>query len=81
MSGGSAVKPVPPVETIQIVVNGEPRVAQRGQTLLALVESLGIAPDRVAIEMDRRIVKRPEWGVTRLNGGASIEIVQFVGGG
>jgi thiamine biosynthesis protein ThiS len=35
----------------------------------------------VAVEMDRRIVKRTEWETLELPPGAKIEIVQFVGGG
>jgi len=35
----------------------------------------------VAVEMDRRIVKRIEWETLELRSGAAVEIVQFVGGG
>jgi sulfur carrier protein len=66
---------------IEIVVNGQARAVPSGQTILGLVESLGLKPDRVAVEMDRRIVKRAEWTVAPLRPGVKIEIVQFVGGG
>jgi len=36
---------------------------------------------RVAVELDRRIVKQPGWNETLLRAGAQIEIVHFVGGG
>jgi thiamine biosynthesis protein ThiS len=35
----------------------------------------------VAVELDRKIVKRAEWDETMLRDGAQLEIVQFVGGG
>ena len=38
-------------------------------------------PERLAIELDRRIVKRAQWNNTVLPAGAILEIVQFVGGG
>jgi thiamine biosynthesis protein ThiS len=66
---------------ISIYLNGEPRTATEGQTILELLRSLEIDPQRVAIEMDRRIVKQPNWGATELHDGAQLEIVQFVGGG
>ena len=66
---------------ISIVVNGEPRAASEGQTILDLLQLLELDPARVAVELDRRIVKQPLWAVTPLRAGAQIEIVQFVGGG
>jgi sulfur carrier protein len=66
---------------ITITVNGEPRATDEGQTVLGLLEQLQLDPARVAIELDRRIVKQPLWRETRLHAGAAIEIVQFVGGG
>jgi len=42
---------------------------------------LQLDPARVAIELDRRIVKQPLWPETPVRPGAQIEIVQFVGGG
>jgi sulfur carrier protein len=66
---------------IDIVVNGETRAASEGQTILDLLQQLDLDPSRVAVELDRRIVKQPRWGETILNAGAQVEIVQFVGGG
>jgi sulfur carrier protein len=66
---------------IEIVLNGEPRTAPRGQTVLGLLEQLRLDPSRVAVEVDRRIVKQPRWADTELQPGAEIEVVQFVGGG
>ncbi len=66
---------------LDIVVNGAARQAPAGQTLLGLLRDLGLEPSRVAVEMDRRIVKRTEWETLELAPGARLEIVQFVGGG
>jgi len=66
---------------IEIVLNGEARSAREGETVLGLLEQLQIDPERVAIELDRRILKRPLWADTALRPGAEIEIVHFVGGG
>jgi sulfur carrier protein len=64
-----------------ISVNGEQRLAVEGQTILELLSQLQIDPARVAVELDRRIVKQPRWAETIVPAGAKIEIVQFVGGG
>ncbi len=64
-----------------VTVNGERQILIAGTTLLGVVQSLGLAPDRVAVELDRAIVKRALWEATEVQSGAEIEIVMFVGGG
>ncbi len=66
---------------IPVVINGETRTVAPRQTLLELLRSLGLDPERVAVELDRRIVKQAQWAGTVVEAGARIEIVQFVGGG
>jgi thiamine biosynthesis protein ThiS len=66
---------------IQIVVNGQVRTAPAGCTLDKLLAWLEVDPARVAVELDRSIVRRPAWGETTIGPGATLEIVQFVGGG
>jgi len=66
---------------MHIVVNGERQSAPEGQTILGLLQQLQLDPARVAVELDRRIVKQARWTETVLAAGAEIEIVQFVGGG
>jgi sulfur carrier protein len=41
----------------------------------------GVEGERVAVEMNRRIVPRPAWDSTTVEDGAVLEIVTFVGGG
>jgi sulfur carrier protein len=66
---------------IHIVVNGEQQVTAAGQTVMGLLRELQLDPSRVAVELDRRILKQPLWSDTILSDGAQLEIVQFVGGG
>lgn len=66
---------------MQITLNGEPREIPAGETLLALIESLGLDPARVAVELDRAIVKQAEWKARILAPGSAVEVVHFVGGG
>jgi thiamine biosynthesis protein ThiS len=66
---------------MQVLINGEPREIPAGLTVAGLVETLGLEPARVAVELDREIVRRPDWGGRVLGEGARLEIVHFVGGG
>ena len=74
---------MPPVRTeqIEIVVNGQRRPAPAGMTLRELLEFLQIDPARVAVEMNKTIVRRAAWNETPVPAEATLEIVQFVGGG
>jgi len=38
-------------------------------------------PDRVAIELNRELIRRDRWSETPLSNGDKLEIVHFVGGG
>ncbi len=71
----------PTSETLQIVVNGAARMAPSGLTVSSLLEFLEIQPDRVAVELNRKIIRQPEWETAPVEDGAAVEIVQFVGGG
>ena len=68
---------------MKLQINGEPRTfdSPAPLTLAALIESLGMKPDRVAIELNRDIVPRDRWSNTTLNEGDQLELVHFVGGG
>ena len=66
---------------IDITINGESHITSDGQSVLDLLHELGLEPARVAVELDRHILKQPRWAETLLRDGAQLEIVQFVGGG
>jgi thiamine biosynthesis protein ThiS len=64
-----------------LTINGEDREFSSIQTLTELVAELGMKPDRVAVELNRELVRRERWSQTRLSDGDKLEIVHFVGGG
>ena len=66
---------------IEIVVNGDPRQVPTGTTITGLLAILSIPGDRVAVELDRVIIKNIFWTETQLRPGSQVEIVHFVGGG
>ena len=68
--------------SMKLHINGEEKTFEApATTLAALVESLGMKADRVAVELNRDIVPRSRWAETQLQEGDRLEIVHFVGGG
>jgi thiamine biosynthesis protein ThiS len=68
-------------ELIDIYVNGERQQAPHGESIAELLERLGIASERVAVELDRNVLRKRDWPTTIVREGSQIEIVEFVGGG
>jgi len=68
-------------KTIEIVLNGAPKRVPAGLQIPQLLEFLEIDPSRVAIELNRAIVRKPEWAASEVHEGAEVEVVWFVGGG
>lgn len=66
---------------MQIVLNGEPREVPENLSVLDLLHHIEIPPERVAVELDREIVRRQEWERAMVRPGAQVEVVMFVGGG
>ncbi len=62
-------------------MNGEPAAVPEGLTVLGLLGHLGVDGGRVAVELNREIVRKAAWAETMVEAGAKVEIVQFVGGG
>ncbi|MGA7219192.1 MAG: sulfur carrier protein ThiS [Candidatus Sulfotelmatobacter sp.] len=71
---------------MKLHINGEESTfaeteASAAFMLAALIESLNMKSDRVAVELNRDIVPRDRWPQTQLKDGDRLEIVHFVGGG
>ncbi|GAB4363657.1 MAG: sulfur carrier protein ThiS [Deltaproteobacteria bacterium] len=64
-----------------IRVNGEERTVPPGTTVRDLLSELSLPESRVAVERNRTIVRKSEYGATVLEEGDRLEIVTFVGGG
>ena len=68
-------------KTIEVVVNGSPKRVPEGLNVAQLLAFLEIDASRVAVELNRTIVRKVEWVATMVGEGANVEIVWFVGGG
>ena len=66
---------------MRIFLNGESQDIADGTTVEALVLSMTEDPRGIAIERNLEIVPKAEHGITLLEEGDRLEVVQFVGGG
>jgi sulfur carrier protein len=66
---------------MRVYVNGEVKKVPDGLDLHSLLEHLAMPERRIAIELDREVIRRSDWPKTAVCDGARIEIVHFVGGG
>jgi sulfur carrier protein len=71
----------PATKTIEVVVNGSPKRVPEGLNVRGLLAFLEIDATRVAVELNRSIVRKVDWESAVVGEGASVEIVWFVGGG
>jgi thiamine biosynthesis protein ThiS len=65
---------------MRLTVNGEAYCTEKG-TVRELLGEMDIAPERVAVEVNLKVIKRAEYAEYNLEEGDSIEVVYFVGGG
>ena len=63
-----------------IKVNGQDREIADGTTVAALIEQHNLSPQKVAVELNRRLIRSDKYGAV-LKAGDEVEIVTFVGGG
>lgn len=68
-------------DLISIRVNGEPKQVPANRSVAALLQTLDLPYDRIAIEVDKVLVRKRDWVDVTVAAGAQIEIVEFVGGG
>jgi|WetSurSiteA1Bulk_404760.scaffolds.fasta_scaffold148727_1 sulfur carrier protein len=66
---------------IIIEINGEKRCVPAVESVRDLLRHLELGENKIAVEINRKIVLRREWDKTPVNDQDKIEIVQFVGGG
>jgi len=66
---------------MNITVNGEIKQLEKPISLDRLLELFSLPSQRIAVELNRQVVRRKDWGHTIINDSDRIEVVHFVGGG
>jgi sulfur carrier protein len=66
---------------IEIQLNGKPYSLSEGVNIDSLLEELSIPKDKVAIELNRKVLHKENYTKTVLKNNDQVEIVTFIGGG
>jgi len=66
---------------IEIRLNGETHELPQSLSIAQLLDHFELPKDRVAVERNRSIVPKREWGNVAVSAGDELEVVHFVGGG
>jgi len=69
------------MDKITLEINGESREVPAVANARELLRFLEITEERVALEINRKIIRRTDWATSTVADGDRVEIVQFVGGG
>jgi sulfur carrier protein len=66
---------------MKVLINGEAKEIETEVTLSQLLEHFSLPSERIAIELNRQVVRRKDWELIQIKEADKIEIVHFVGGG
>ncbi len=66
---------------MQIIVNGESRQVPDSFTAQKLIEDMGLAEQRLALEVNEEIVPKSQHSAFYFTAGDTVEIVNAIGGG
>ena len=66
---------------MRVYVNGEVKELPGPLSLSELVAQLDLPAARIAVELNRNVIRRNDWSATMLDEDDRLEIVHFVGGG
>ena len=66
---------------MELTINGEPRRVSGPATVASVLTQLGLDGRAVVVELNRKIVRRPDHDATAVAEGDVLELVHFVGGG
>lgn len=66
---------------MKVFINGETREIETEVNLDELLENLSLPQERIAVELNKAVVRKKDWATIRVKDADKIEIVHFVGGG
>lgn len=66
---------------MQIIVNGESKEIEKELNLHEFLKRLDLPTERVAIELNKTVVRKKDWETVKLADSDKIEVIHFVGGG
>lgn len=66
---------------MRVFINGETREIEKTLKLNELLNHFSLPNERIAIELNKEVVRKKDWENIEIKDSDKIEIVHFVGGG
>lgn len=66
---------------MKVLINGEDKELTEQLNLEELLRHFSLPTERVAIELNKEVIRRKDWTNIKIQDADKIEIVHFVGGG
>jgi thiamine biosynthesis protein ThiS len=66
---------------MKVFINGETRDLPREFNLTELLAHFALPSERIAVELNREVVRRKDWENIKVSDGDKLEVIHFVGGG
>lgn len=66
---------------MKVFINGENKEFTNEINLSQLLKTLDLPTERIAIELNKDVVRKKDWQDTKVSDQDKIEIIHFVGGG
>ena len=66
---------------MRVLVNGETKEIPNEVNLSELLKNLSLPSERIAIELNKEVVRKKDWENAKVADADKIEIIHFVGGG
>ncbi len=66
---------------MKIIINGETKEIPNEVNIIELLESFSLPKERIAIELNKQVVRKKDWENIKITDADQIEVIHFVGGG
>ncbi len=66
---------------IKIIINGITKEIPNEVNIIELLESFSLPKERIAIELNKQVVRKKDWENIKITDADQIEVIHFVGGG
>lgn len=66
---------------MKVTINGDQKEFVNDVSLLQLLKQLDLPNERIAIELNKDVVRKKDWENIKISDQDKIEIIHFVGGG
>jgi thiamine biosynthesis protein ThiS len=66
---------------MKVFINGETKQIPADLNLIELLKHFALPQERIAVELNKTVVRKKDWENIKLNDADKIEVIHFVGGG